>query len=75
MSGDPSYWRCARRSSSLEDQVDLQEGRALEREPGCRWLASRIGPNLLDAAVITTGQQAYRRRDGIGVIPAALLTA
>ena len=39
------------------------------------WLAGRIGPNLLDAAVITTGQQAYRRRDGIGVIPAALLTA
>ncbi len=37
------------------------------------WLAGRIGPNLLDAAVITTGQHAYRRRDGIGVIPAALL--
>ena len=40
-----------------------------------RWLAGRIGPNLLDAAVITTGREAYRRRDGIGVIPAALLTA
>ena len=39
------------------------------------WLAGRLGPNLLDAAVITTGRQAYRRRDGIGVIPAALLTA
>ena len=39
------------------------------------WLAERIGPNLLDAAVITTGSEAYRRRDGIGVIPAALLTA
>ncbi len=40
-----------------------------------RWLAGRIGPNLLDAAVITTGRDAYRRRDGIGVIPAVLLTA
>ena len=39
------------------------------------WLAGRIGPNLLDVAVITTGRQAYRRRDGIGVIPAALLAA
>ena len=39
------------------------------------WLAQRIGPNLLDAAVITTGSEAYRRRDGIGVIPAALLAA
>lgn len=37
------------------------------------WLADKIGPALLDAAVITTGQHAYRRRDGIGVIPAALL--
>lgn len=40
-----------------------------------RWLAERPGDELLDAAVITTGQEAYRRRDGIGVIPAALLTA
>ena len=40
-----------------------------------RWLADRIGDNLLDAAVITTGTEAYRRQDGIGVIPAALLTA
>ena len=39
------------------------------------WLAEQIGPNLLDAAVITTGPEAYRRADGIGVIPAALLTA
>ena len=39
-----------------------------------RWLSERIGPELLDAAVITTGPHAYRRRDGIGVIPAALLT-
>lgn len=38
-----------------------------------KWLAERIGPRLLDAAVITTGREAYRRRDGIGVIPAALL--
>ena len=39
-----------------------------------RWLSERIGPELLDAAVITTGAHAYRRRDGIGVVPAALLT-
>jgi len=39
------------------------------------WLAERLGGDLLDAAVITTGKEAYRRRDGIAVIPAALLTA
>ena len=39
------------------------------------WLAERLGDDLLDAAVITTGREAYRRQDGIGVIPAALLTS
>jgi len=38
-----------------------------------RWLQSKLGDDLLDAAVITTGQDAYRRRDGIAVIPAALV--
>ncbi len=38
-----------------------------------RWLADRIGDDLLDAVVVTTGSDAYRRRDGIAVVPAALL--
>jgi uncharacterized protein len=38
-----------------------------------RWLRDRLGGDLLDAAVITTGTDAYRRSDGIAVIPAALL--
>ncbi|CAN5898404.1 DUF4143 domain-containing protein [soil metagenome] len=38
-----------------------------------RWLADRIGDDLLDAIVVTTGTEAYRRPDGIGVVPAALL--
>jgi uncharacterized protein len=40
-----------------------------------RWLASAIGPDLLDAVVITPGAEAYRRSDGIAVVPAALLGA
>jgi len=38
-----------------------------------RWLRDRIGGDLRDAAVITTGKDAYRRADGIAVVPAALL--
>ncbi len=38
-----------------------------------RWLQDRIGDDLLDAIVATTGTEAYRRRDGIAVVPAALL--
>jgi len=37
------------------------------------WLAQTIGADLLDAAVVHTGREAYRRQDGIAVIPAALL--
>jgi uncharacterized protein len=39
------------------------------------WLARQIGSDLLDAVVITTGPYAYRRPDGIAVVPAALLGA
>lgn len=38
-----------------------------------RWLGERIGSDLLDAAVLTTGPEAYRRPDGIAVVPLALL--
>lgn len=37
------------------------------------WLAEKLGDDLLDAVVITTGKEAYRRRDSIAVVPAALL--
>lgn len=38
-----------------------------------KWLKDRIGDQLLDAVVVTTGTEAYRREDGIAVVPAALL--
>lgn len=37
------------------------------------WLKEKLGDDLLDAVAITTGPNAYRRKDGIAVIPAALL--
>jgi hypothetical protein len=39
------------------------------------WLREQIGDDLLDAVVIHTGPQAYRRQDGIAVVPAALFGA
>lgn len=38
-----------------------------------RWLRDRLGDRLLDAVIVTTGREAYRRADGIAVVPAALL--
>lgn len=37
------------------------------------WLRDRLGPALQDMVVVTTGGYAYRRPDGVAVVPAALL--
>lgn len=36
-------------------------------------LGEQLGQRLLDQVVITTGPRAYRRKDGIAIVPAALL--
>jgi predicted AAA+ superfamily ATPase len=38
-----------------------------------RWLEEKLGDRVLDRVIITTGPQAYRRDDGIAVVPLALL--
>lgn len=37
------------------------------------WLKGKLGADMLDAAVIHTGPHAYRRMDGVAVVPAGLL--
>jgi len=37
------------------------------------WLKQQLGDRLVDMAVVTTGRHAYRRSDGVAVVPAALL--
>ena len=37
------------------------------------WLHTQLGGRLADRIVLTTGPRAYRRRDGVGVVPLALL--
>jgi uncharacterized protein len=39
------------------------------------WLKSHLGAELVDMAVINTGEYAYRRPDGVAVIPLSLLGA
>ena len=57
--------------------IEVKLARDVTEEDGrhLRWLADRIGDSLLDAMIVTTGQHAYRRPDGIAVVPAALLGA
>jgi predicted AAA+ superfamily ATPase len=40
-----------------------------------KWLRGKLGERLTDAVVICTGPLAYRRDDGIAVVPGALLGA
>jgi hypothetical protein len=77
------------RTSGGEHEVDLiierEDGRVLAievklaRDIGdgdvrhLRWLAERLGDSLIDAVVLTTGEQAYRRPDGVAVVPASLI--
>jgi predicted AAA+ superfamily ATPase len=37
------------------------------------WLHERLGDRVIDRIVITTGEFAYRRSDGVAVVPLALL--
>ena len=43
--------------------------------PRLRWLRQQDEPHMLDAVVLTTGTHAYRRADGIAVVPLGLLGA
>lgn len=38
-----------------------------------KWLAANLGDDLRDSVLVNTGTHAYRRPDGIAVVPAALL--
>ncbi|GLY97576.1 DUF4143 domain-containing protein [Actinoplanes sp. NBRC 103695] len=51
----------------LADRVEDADVRHLH------WLRDRIGDDLIDAIVIYAGERAYRRRDGVAVVPLALL--
>jgi hypothetical protein len=37
------------------------------------WLSKQLGDEVIDRVILTTGKVAYRRKDGVAVIPGALL--
>jgi len=50
--------------AALPEDVDVRH---------LHWLANQIGDDLVDSLVVTAGAYAYRRPDGIGVVPLAML--
>ncbi|GMA22652.1 ATPase AAA [Luteimicrobium album] len=80
-----SHVRTARGEREIDLVVHAPDGRTLAIEvklaatPDDRdvrhlhWLGERLGDDLVDKVVLTTGRQAYRRPDGVAVVPLALL--
>ncbi len=80
-----SHFRMHRGDHEVDLIVERRDGRCVALEVKLspivndddvrhlRWLRDRLGPDMLDLAIITTGKHAYRRPDGVAVIPAALL--
>ncbi len=56
-------------------EVKLSAGVGDDDVRHLHWLRHLLGGDLADAVVLTTGPTAYRRRDGIAVLPLALLGA
>jgi predicted AAA+ superfamily ATPase len=80
-----SFLRTSRGDHEVDIIVERRDGRVVAIEvklasvpsehdvAHLKWLEREIGEDLLDAVVITTGPYAYRRPDGIAVVPAAML--
>ena len=54
-------------------EVKLSESISDKDVRHLNWLHQQIGDRLADRVVITTGEHAYRRPDGVAVVPLALL--
>ncbi|MGB3186427.1 MAG: DUF4143 domain-containing protein [Ornithinimicrobium sp.] len=81
---------CHLRTRNGDHEIDLvlvrDDGRALAIEvklsttitdqdtKHLHWLTERLGDRLLDTIIINSGPHAYRRGDGIGIVPLGLLT-
>jgi predicted AAA+ superfamily ATPase len=74
-SGDHEVDLVVERGDGRVIGIEVKLGRTVPDDAGThlRWLEDRIGDELLDKLIVTTGPEAYRRLDGIAVVPAALL--
>ena len=54
-------------------EVKLSESISDKDVRHLNWLHQQIGDRLADRVVITTAEHAYRRPDGVAVVPLALL--
>lgn len=79
------HFRTARGRQEIDLIVERADGRVVAIEvklartvatgdgKHSRWLKDKLGDRVLDQVIITTGPEAYRRHDGVAVVPLALL--
>lgn len=74
-SGDHEVDLIVERGDGRVLAVEVKLGRSVPDDAGAhlRWLADQVGDELLDQVILTTGPEAYRRKDGVAVVPLALL--
>jgi predicted AAA+ superfamily ATPase len=55
--------------------IEVKLARSVSNDDGrhLAWLADKLGDRVLDRVILTTGPAAYRREDGIAIVPLALL--
>ena len=53
-------------------EVKLSATAAADDTTHLKWLAANLGDDLRDSVLVNTGTHAYRRSDGIAVVPAAV---
>lgn len=63
----------ARNTKVLAIEVKLTETPSGRDARHLRWLRGELGTRWADGVIVNTGETAYRRDDGIAVVPAALL--
>ncbi len=83
--GSVSHLRTHRGDHEVDLIVEASDGRVLAIEVKLtqdvdstdvrhlNWLAAQVGDQLVDKVILTTGSYAYRRQDGVAVVPLALL--
>jgi len=62
-------------SKILAFEVKFSPAAAQDDGRHLKWFMDKVGGDCRDALIITTGSVAYRRKDGVAVVPAALLGA
>ena len=53
--------------------IEVKAAGAVDDTRHLQWLRKQMGQRLIGSIIVNTGTAAYRRRDGVGIVPLALI--